>query len=50
MIPHVSFPNVFKLEANAADETRFARIIFKLMWEDILEKIRRVFNTWKNIG
>jgi len=49
MISHISFPNVFKLEANATNETRLARFIFKLMWENILEKIRRVFNTWKNI-
>ena len=49
MIPHISFPNVFKLEANATNEAGLARLILKEMWKGILEKIRRVFNTWNNI-
>ena len=49
MIPHISFPNVFKLEANATNEAGLARLILKEMWKGVLEKIRRVFNTWNNI-
>ena len=46
MVPHISFPNVFKLEANTTNEARLARFIFKQMGKNILEKIRRIFNTW----
>jgi len=50
MVPHIGFPDVFKLKANTTNEARLSRIIIKQVWKNILKEIRRVSYTWNSMA